>query len=46
LSHKADAQKGETKMKRASWRASSEEFFHMLAVTTMLVITSILFYWR
>jgi hypothetical protein len=33
-------------MKEATKRASSEAFAHMLAVTAMLVIASVLFYWR
>jgi hypothetical protein len=32
-------------MKQAK-RATSEAFAHMLAVTAMLVIVSVLFYWR
>jgi hypothetical protein len=35
-----------TGMKEATKRATSEAFAHMLAVTAMLVIASILFYWR
>ena len=33
-------------MKEATKRAASEALAHMLAVTAMLVIASILFYWR
>jgi hypothetical protein len=33
-------------MKEATRRAASEAFAHMLAVTAMLVIVSILFYWK
>ena len=33
-------------MKEATKRAASEALVHMLAVTAMLVIVSILFYWR
>lgn len=33
-------------MKGATRRATSEALAHMLAVTAMLVIVSILFYWR
>jgi hypothetical protein len=35
-----------TGMKAATKRATSEAFAHMLAVTAMLVIASILFYWK
>ena len=35
-----------TGMKEATKRATSEAFAHMLAVTAMLVIASILFYWK
>jgi hypothetical protein len=31
---------------KATKRATSEAFAHMLAVTAMLVIASVLFYWR
>jgi hypothetical protein len=31
-------------MKEAAWRATSETLAHMLAVTAMLVIASVLFY--
>ena len=37
---------GENGMKDATKRATSEAFAHMLAVTAMLVIASVLFYWR
>ncbi len=33
-------------MKDATRRANSEALAHMLAVTAMLVIASLLFYWR
>jgi hypothetical protein len=33
-------------MKGATKRATSEAFAHLLAVTAMLVIASLLFYWR
>jgi hypothetical protein len=33
-------------MREATKRATSEAFAHMLAVTAMLVIVSVLFYWR
>ena len=33
-------------MKEATKRATSEALAHMLAVTAMLVIASILFYWN
>ncbi len=33
-------------MKEATGRAASEALAHMLAVTAMLVVASILFYWR
>src|SRR6516164_4488855 len=35
-----------TGMKEATKRATSEALAHMLAVTAMLVIASVLFYWR
>ena len=35
-----------TGMKEATKRASSEALAHMLAVTAMLVIASVLFYWK
>jgi len=35
-----------TGMKEATKRATSEALAHMLAVTAMLVIASILFYWK
>jgi hypothetical protein len=31
-------------MKEATWRATSETLVHVLAVTAMLVIASVLFY--
>jgi hypothetical protein len=31
-------------MKHATWRATSEALAHLLAVTAMLVIASVLFY--
>jgi hypothetical protein len=37
---------GENGMKVATKRATSETFAHMLAITAMLVIASVLFYWR
>lgn len=33
-------------MKEATRRAASEAFANMLAVTAMIVIASIVFYWR
>jgi hypothetical protein len=33
-------------MKEATKRAASEALAHMLAVTAMLVIASVVFYWR
>jgi hypothetical protein len=33
-------------MKEATRRAASEAFAHMLAVTALLVIASIVLYWR
>jgi hypothetical protein len=33
-------------MKEATRRATSEALAHMLAVTAMLVIASVLFYWK
>ena len=33
-------------MRHATKRATSEALAHLLAVTAMLVIASILFYWR
>jgi hypothetical protein len=33
-------------MKQATKRAASEAFAQMLAVTAMLVIAGIIFYWR
>lgn len=33
-------------MKGAAKKATSEELAHMLAVTALLVIASVLFYWR
>ena len=35
-----------TGMKEATKRATSEALAHMLAVTAMLVIASVLFYWK
>jgi hypothetical protein len=36
----------ETNVKEATKRAASEALAQMLAVTAMLVIASIIFYWR
>jgi hypothetical protein len=36
----------ETNVKEATKRATSEALAQMLAVTAMLVIASIIFYWR
>jgi hypothetical protein len=36
----------ENRMKDATWRAASEVLAQMLAVTAMLVIASVVFYWR
>jgi len=40
------AQAKENRMKEATKRAASEALAQMLAVTAMLVIASVLFYWR
>jgi hypothetical protein len=40
------AQVKENRMKEATKRAASEALAQMLAVTAMLVIASVLFYWR
>ena len=37
---------GETGMKEATKRAASEALAQMLAVTAMLVIASVVLYWR
>jgi len=36
----------ENRMKDATWRAALEVLAQMLAVTAMLVIASVVFYWR
>jgi hypothetical protein len=40
------AQAQENRMKKATKKAASEALAQMLAVTAMLVIASVLFYWR